>query len=408
MGYDQRMKKTLYGYLLKELFPSFFLGLTGFTFVLLTGRILQLTELFVNKGVPLPYLLKLVYYLLPSFLVLTIPMATLLSVLTTFNRLSSDNEITALKASGVSLYQMTPPVGILALLAFSATVLLSTHALPKANHESRSLLYEMASTKAHAGVRERVFNDDFAGLVLYVEKVIPHADIWENVFISDSRNPSETVTIVAPEGTVLSDPLTMTVTLRLKNGAIHQLGRKSDSYQKIDFNTYDLRLDLKTTWRERSDTQKHPADMNLQELSRAISLRRAQGADTKPQWVKVHEKFSIPFACLVFGLIAVPLGVQARSYRAGKSAGFAWSLGVLLVYYLMTNTGTSLAERGAILLEVGMWAPNALLLLLGLYLLVKAARESPVFFIVFLNRLVEKIRRVGERTLGSKKWRSRE
>jgi sulfite exporter TauE/SafE len=74
----------------------------------------------------------------------------------------------------------------------------------------------------------------------------------------------------------------------------------------------------------------------------------------------------------------------------------------------MTNTGTSLAERGAILLEVGMWAPNALLLLLGLYLLVKAARESPVFFIVFLNRLVEKIRRVGERTLGSKKWRSRE
>ena len=73
--------------------------------------------------------------------------------------------------------------------------------------------------------------------------------------------------------------------------------------------------------------------------------------------------------------------------------GFAWSLGVLLVYYLMTNLGTSLAERGAVLLELGMWAPNALLLALGLYLLVKAARESPVFFIVFLNRLIEKIRR---------------
>jgi hypothetical protein len=88
--------------------------------------------------------------------------------------------------------------------------------------------------------------------------------------------------------------------------------------------------------------------------------------------------------------------------------GFTWSLGVLLVYYLMTNTGTSLAERGVVLLELGMWAPNAILLALGLYLLVKAARESPVFFLVFLNRLIEKIRRTGERTLGSKKWRSGE
>lgn len=257
------MKKTLYRYLLKELFPSFFLGLVGFTFVLLTGRILQLTELFVNKGIPLSYLLQLIYYLLPSFLVLTIPMATLLSVLTTFNRLSSDNETTALKASGVSLYQMTPPVAVLALVAFSATALLSIYALPKANHESRSLLYQMASTKAHVGVKERVFNDDFEGLVLYVEKVIPHSYQWENVFISDSRNASETVTIFAPEGSVLSDPLTMTVTLRLKNGAMHKLGRTPDSYQKIDFNAYDLRLDLKTAWREKPDAQKHPADMSL-------------------------------------------------------------------------------------------------------------------------------------------------
>ncbi len=74
------MKWTLYRYLLKELFPSFLLGVVGFTFILLTGRILQLTELFVNKGIALSYLLRLLYYLLPSFLVLTIPMARMLSI----------------------------------------------------------------------------------------------------------------------------------------------------------------------------------------------------------------------------------------------------------------------------------------------------------------------------------------
>jgi lipopolysaccharide export system permease protein len=386
------MKWTFYRYLLKELFPSFFLGLVGFTFILLTGRILQLTELFVNKGIPLAYILKLLYFLLPSFLVLTIPMATLLSVLLTFNRLSSDNEITALKAAGVSLYQMTPPVWLVALGATLATTVLSLYALPQANQASRSLLFEMASRKAHAGVRERVFNDDFQGLVLYVERVIPRTFQWENVFISDSRNAGEVHTIIARQGMVLSDPQLLTVTLRLKNGSIHKLGDEPDAYEKIDFNTYDLRLSLKTGWKEKKNGEKHPADMSLGELAKAVQALRLKKADAKPQLIKIHEKFSIPFACLVFGIIGVPLGLQSRSTRAGKSIGFAWSIGVLLVYYLLTNTGTSLAERGAIPLEVGMWGANALFLGLGVYLLVKAAHESPVFLLAWLSRRWERLR----------------
>jgi lipopolysaccharide export system permease protein len=387
------MKWTLYRYLLKELFPSFFLGLVGFTFILLTGRILQLTELFVNKGIPLTYILKLLYFLLPSFFVLTIPMATLLSVLLTFNRLSGDNEITALKASGVSLYQMTPSVWVLALSATLATTLLSLYSLPQANQASRSLLYQIASSKAHAGLRERVFNDDFEGLVLYVERVTPKTFQWENVFISDSRNAAEVQTIIAHQGMVLSDPQLLTVTLRLKNGAIHKLGDEPDSYQKIDFNTYDLRLSLKIGWKDKKNDEKHPADMSLSELGKAIQALRLKKADVKPQMIKIHEKFSIPFACLVFGIIGIPLGLQSRASRGGKSIGFAWSIGVLLVYYLLTNAGTSLAERGILLLEVGMWAANVIFLALGIYLLIKAASESPVLLMVWLSRGMGKLRK---------------
>jgi lipopolysaccharide export system permease protein len=385
------MKWTLYRYLMKELFPSFLLGVVGFTFILLTGRILQLTELFVNKGIPLGFILKLLYFLLPSFLVLTIPMATLLSVLLTFNRLSSDNEITALKASGVSLYQMTPPVLLLALSTTLATTFLSLYSLPKANQASRSLLYEMASSRAHAGVRERVFNDEFEGLVLYVERVTPRTFQWENVFISDSRNAAETHTIIARQGMVLSDPHLFIVTLRLKNGAIHKLGDQPNAYEKIDFNTYDLRLDLKTGLKEQKSAEKHPADMSLSELTGAVQALRSKKADFKPQMIKIHEKFSIPFACLVFGIIGIPLGLQSRTSRAGKSIGFAWSIGVLLIYYLLTNAGTSLAERGVILLEVGMWAANAIFLGFGIYLLIKAANESPVLLMVWLSRSIARL-----------------
>jgi lipopolysaccharide export system permease protein len=396
------MKWNLYRYLLKELFPSFFLGLVGFTFILLTGRILQLTELFVNKGIPLAYILKLLYFLLPSFLVLTIPMATLLSVLLTFNRLSSDNEITALKASGVSLYQMTPPVWVLALSATLAATILSLFSLPQANLASRSLLYQMASSKAHAAIRERVFNDDFEGLVLYVERVMPRTFEWENVFISDSRNAAEVYTIIARQGMVLSDPEMLTVTLRLKNGAIHQLGDQPDAYQKVDFKTYDLRLTLKTGWKDKKNNEKHPADMSLSELNKAIQALRLKKADVKPQMIKIHEKFSIPFACLVFGIIGIPLGLQSRTSRAGKSIGFAWSIGVLLVYYLITNAGASLAERGVIPLEVGMWAANTIFLGLGIYLMVKAAHESPVLLMVWLSRGVEKLRQAWDNRRRSK------
>jgi lipopolysaccharide export system permease protein len=386
------MKKTLYFYLIKELFPAFILGLIGFTFILLTGRIVQLTELFVNKGVPLGYILRLLYLLLPTFMVLTIPMATLLSVLLAFNRLSSDNEITALKASGVSLYQMIPPVLVFAFTTYAVTIFLSLYSVPWANEGSRALLYEVASSKANAGVREKVFNDDFEGLVFYVEEIKPRTLAWEKVFISDSRNPAEVLTIIAREGEVLSDPGTLTITLRLKRGAIHKLGKEPDAYQKIDFNTYDLRLHLKTGLKEKRTEEKHPADMTLTELSRAIQALQAKGSAAKIQWVKVHEKFSIPFACLVFGLIGIPLGLQSRVARGGKFQGFAWAIGVLLVYYLLTNAGTSLAERGVVLLEVGMWSANAIFLTLGIYLLVKAANESPVLLFVWLQRALERFR----------------
>ncbi len=369
------------------------LGLVGFTFILLTGRILQLTELFVNKGVPLGTLGKFLYYLLPSFLVLTIPMATLLSVLLAFNRLSSDNEVTAFKASGVSLYQMTPPVLLFAFSTFLGTTLLSIYSVPKTNQASRALLYEIASTRASAGVRERMFNDEFDGLVLYVEHIKPKTLLWQNIFISDNRNPAEVYSIVADDGEVLSDPQALAVVLRLKSGAIHKLGKQPDGYQKIDFQTYDLRLYLKTGLREKRTEEKHPADMSLSELSRAIQALQSKRADAKPQLVKFHEKFSIPFACIVFGIIGVPLGLQSRVARKSRSRGFSWSIGVLLLYYLLTNAGTSLAERGAVLLEAGMWLPNTVFLALGVYLLVKAANESPVLLLVWIQKAVEKARR---------------
>jgi lipopolysaccharide export system permease protein len=207
-------------------------------------------------------------------------------------------------------------------------------------------------------------------------------------------------TIIAREGEVLSDPKALAVTLRLKAGSIHKLGTKPDSYQRIDFNAYDLRLYLKTGLREKKSEEKNPADMTLGELMQAIRILESRKKDVKAQWVKVHEKFSVPFACLTFAVIAVPLGVQSRGARKSKSRGLSWSIGVLLLYYLLTNAGNSLSERGVVPVEMGMWAPNFLFLSLGIYLLVKAARESPVLFLVWIQKAIERLRLARERKGG--------
>jgi lipopolysaccharide export system permease protein len=215
---------------------------------------------------------------------------------------------------------------------------------------------------------------------------------WEKVFISDSRNQAEIHTIIAREGEVLSDPEGLTITLRLKDGSIHRLGKEPGTYHKVDFKTYDLLLNLVTQPKGTKTDEKHPKDMTLPELIRAIRELQAKGAEATTQRIQIHEKFSIPFACLVFGLIAIPLGIQSRVGRGSKSSGFAWAIGVLLIYYLLNNGGNSLARRGVVFLELGVWLANAVFLFLGAYLLVKAANESPVLFFVWLKRGIDRFR----------------
>jgi lipopolysaccharide export system permease protein len=145
--------------------------------------------------------------------------------------------------------------------------------------------------------------------------------------------------------------------------------------------------------------------MSLGELAQAVQALRSKNADAKIQMVKIHEKFSVPLACLVLGIIGIPLGIQSRAGRAGKSMGFVWSIGVMLVYYLLTSAGTSLAERGVVILEVGMWAANGIFLCLGIYLLIKAARESPVLLLVWLDKGTEILRQRWSRPRKPKEWK---
>jgi lipopolysaccharide export system permease protein len=367
------MGPTLRRYFLREVAVPFLYGIGVFTFILLIARMLKLVELVVNRGVPLLEIGKLFAYILPTFLEVTVPMALLLAVLLSFGRLSADSEIVALKTSGISLYQMIVPVVIFTLVVYGASLFLAISARPWGNSHLKAELYEIAKTRASAGLKERVFNDDFAGLVIYVEHVEPPGDQLAGILIADNRDPSQRNTVIARRGFLVSNEETHSVTLRLLDGNIHTFMPGEKSYHKTDFTVYDVTLNLAAALAKFSQREKDAQEMTLGELRAAIAEKRDAGRSANTELVELYRKFAVPFACLVFGLVAVPLGIQP--VRAVRSRGFSVSLVLIFLYYLLLTAGEAMAERGTLAPAIALWLPNVVFATLGILLFAAAARE---------------------------------
>lgn len=352
----------------------FALGLAIFTSILLIVRILKLVEMVVNRGVPLGRILTLFSYILPAFLEVTVPMALLLAILVAFGRLSSDSEIIALRAAGISLYRLLLPVGIFAVLVAGLTLALSLHARPWGNSQLRTGLYDIVRTRAVAGIKPKIFNDDFNGLVIYVDRIQPATDELEGILISDTREASMHNTVYAETGHLFSNESRRTLTLRLENGGIYTSGGNGHDYQDTRFDTYDITLDIDTALAQLQNRSKDASEMTLPELRAAIASKGATGDPAFAERVEVQRKFSIPFACLVFAALGVPLGIQPS--RSVHSRGLTMSLVLIFVYYLLLTFGQNLGERGSLPTMVAVWLPNVALSIVAAILLARAARED--------------------------------
>jgi len=380
------MGKIVHRYVFREVLVPFALGLSVFTFVLLLARLLKLVELVVSRGVPVTSIARLLAAILPAFLEVTVPMAMLLAILVAFGRLSADSEMVALRSSGLSLYQIVPPVAVFALLTMVATALLSFYARPWGNRSLRMTLYDIASTRATAGLKPQVFNDEFPGLVIYAERIDPRGDRLSHVLISDERDPDQRTTIFANAGTMISDRETQTVVLRLVDGWMYTLDGPGRAEYQTEFESYDVNLDLRESFAGQAQRELQPHELSFAELRAAIAAKHAAGGPARGERVEYHRKFSIPFACVVFALVAVPLGILPN--RTAKSHGFAVSIALIFVYYVFLSAGQALAEQGRLPPAVGLWLPNVVLGALGVYLFRQSARGQSVVPIEWVTRAV--------------------
>ena len=361
-------------YIFKEMFVPFSINIFVFTFLFLMTEMLKIANWIVNYNLSIWAVFILIFYTMPMFLTFIIPMSVMLAILLTFLRLSSDNEIVAIKSCGMSIYGLLPPVMLFALLGFLLTMLLTLYAGPRSKASLEEMSLKVATTNMDIGLKERTFNDTFKGVMLYVNKIDIHNKKLIDVFIEDKRQQDIVSTVVAPEGRLISEPEKYTYHLILSNGTIHQTNPKERSANSIQFNTYTLSLNFKEQFAEAAKRKKGREEMGVAELRQYIDKLAGKDEEAfQKAKMELHRRYSIPAACLALGLLAFPLGIQSKT--AKRSFGLILGLFFFFSYYLLLTAGYSFGKSGVLPPVIGMWLPNVVMTGIGLFFLFKTAKD---------------------------------
>jgi lipopolysaccharide export system permease protein len=357
-------------FILKELGSSFLFGVLTFTVILVAGDLLfKIADMLIEKGISLSTVLKLFVYKLPSVVVLTLPMSCLLSTLLSFGRLSSNSEIVALKASGISFQRIARPVLFGASLVAISAFFMNETVVPIANRAAENILmYDVVKQKPTL-LRERMFLKDESGgklnRVIYVGRLRTRKGSMENVLVQEFDDGRLSRITTADEGNWRDGVWT------LSDGKAFSVDKEGKVGFLFGFKEQRLPLDLTPTQVARSSLK--PDEMSLSQLREHIAIMKAQGANLVPLWVSYHLHIAIPWASLVLALIGAALGVRPQR-RGGMGVGFGLSVLIVFAYYVVMSMGRALGESGHIPPLVAAWLANVVFLGFGGLLTLRANR----------------------------------
>lgn len=369
--------KRTHTYIFFELLPPFVISLFFLTFVFLMTRIPDIINMVVNYDTNVADILMMIGFTLPRFMEFTIPMSVMVAILLTFMRMAGENEIVALKGAGISLYKLLPPVVVFAVLTTVLTMWVTVFGVSWGKLSLKKKSLELARSSIDAALQERQFNSQLNDIMIYVSHVDMKTRDLADVFIEDRRTPGVVAISVAPRGKLIRQDLDEVYTIRLYDGGINQVNAGENSVTHINFGHYDINIDLAAMQKGGSKKLiKSLDEMSLHELVRHIQAGIKNPARESEARMVLHEKFSIPFACLSLGLLAFPLGIQSMSLR--RSSGFGMGISFFLLYYFLLAGGWSAGETGHYPPYIGMWLPNVVMGAAGIYLLVRNAQERPV------------------------------
>lgn len=373
--------RTLDKYVIREVLGPLTLGFLVYTFLLLMQFLFRSADMIIRREVPAAQVGKLLLFTLPNIVVLTIPMALLFGVLVAIGRLAADSELVAMRSNGISLYALARPVLIISALLTVLNGVLMIGALPRGNNALQHLRIDILGSSVTRQVEPRVFYQDWEGLVLYIFEAPQESPYWEGVFVAEDLPTNENQVTVAERGQVRLDEAGDRLVLHLENAVIHKMDfRSPEKYHTTLISNLDRVLVDEYTSQQRSQakTSKGVREQTLTELREQVANPALSKELRLATEIEIHKKFSIPAACFVFGLLALPLAY--RTGRGSRTSGFAVSIAVILVYYILLTNGEETARVGKLEPWVAMWLPNIVLGAFGLYLLVRRNSDKSIMW----------------------------
>lgn len=355
-----RVMRILDRYIVREVSRHAFLGLVVFTFVFLVPRLVRVMDIYVRHMGSDVQILKLFLCIFPGVFVFTVPMATLIGVLLGLGRMSADSEIIALTSLGIGRRRILFPVGVLALVGALLTLAMTTWVGPEALltlHTAERLLSSQISFQ----VQPRVFDERIPKKVLYVNDVSASGTQWRGVFVADTEGEGGSQLTLADSAIVIAEPKQGTLELHLRGGTTHEFSREDPSHYSVtSFGQSDWPIEVSGL----GAVQPRQRSVPEQSMRELMTERRSGSREAS---VELHTRLAFPIACLVFALVAVPLGAQPR--RGGRAAGSLLAVVLIAAYYLLLILGAGLAREGRISPAAGIWMANGILTALGIVLL---------------------------------------
>jgi lipopolysaccharide export system permease protein len=444
----------LYRYILRAHIGPFLFSLFTLMFVFLLQFVMKFIDQLVGKGLSMWVIIELIALNLSWMLVLAVPMSVLVAVLMAFGDLSSRNEITAMKANGISIYRMMFPVLIAGMLVGAALAWFNNVVLPESNHRLKALTIDIRRTRPTLTLVDGVFSQEIQGYSILVKKASQKTNDLEGVTIYDYTNPSISVTVTAEQGKISFSPDFRKLIMDLSDGEIHQLDLTNKmGYRVIRFTQHRIAMAVEGFDFERSQASafsRGDRELGASAMLRVVdSLERARNgllgdmgelmknevdrrlAGTPSGTSTIHPTgsgvantalaeariTSAQVATSLFRVEAVQkqidqywveihkkfsipaacvvfvlLGVPLgiMSRRGGFGTAATLSLGFFVLYWACLIGGEKLADRDILEPWLGMWAANIIIGITGIYLTVRSAKETLLINWGWLTRFIPK------------------
>lgn len=355
--------KVIRNYLLKEFLSPFTLALVILTFVMLMGNMVQLVNMVINKGVSILLVFQLLAFYMPFLLSYTIPISYLVAILFTFVRLSSDNELLAIRTSGINLWNLIAPFLAIGVVLSLLLFLLNDRVVSRTHLASKKTLAEVGLKNPAAALEAGTFITSFERYIIFIYDI--DGNKLTNVRIYEPQEGRPTRTIVAKKGEFISLPAEKKIKLKLMNGTSDEVNPRSpDNYYKLQFRNFFMTLNLASQNRE---IDVKPKDLSIQELIAKSNDFAKKGIETQPLVTEIHKRISFSLSPFIFALLACPVGLALGKHHKKRSS-FVIAFLITLIYFVL-SLGAEALTLQLYLPATFMWLPDAACFLWGLIMI---------------------------------------